>query len=230
MLSMATKKMSVQEVANIAGKLAERLRLALVSGGVAVEPSASVDDMLRAAQTAALGQDKVVIALHSCLHWTTTVALRDEKRAELRERLGEPWAEMGFSSKDEEMANDLRDVIAAYLRLKERILERQKAREAAGAALWTRPVDVCVAAKYRTALVGLVDLIGEFDSSFGSRPHTVLEWSRSQVVLEIVLHDAGLADAEIAQLFGRPDAQAVAQARYRYRVKATEHNADGWPS
>jgi hypothetical protein len=221
--------MSIHEVENIVNKLPERLRTE-VQGSSLVVSAADADDVLRAAEAANLPDNKAVVGLYRCLRHLTTVVLRDQKRPAIRQRLGEPWAEMGFSKKDEEMADDLRQIIGSYVQLKGRILERQEAKEKAGAAVWAVPPEVSIEAKYRGALVALVEVIGEFDSSFGTRPHTVKEWSRCQVALEVILHEAGVPDAEIAGLFGRPDAAAVAQARYRRRVKAKQHNVEGRPS
>lgn len=226
---MPSKKMSIEEVETIVNRLAARLCLELRARGFAVEFT-EADDVLRAAEAANVADNKKVVALHWCLYHLTTVVLRDQKRAAIRQRLGAPWAELGFSKEDEEMADVLRQFIGAFVQLKDRIRERQSAREKAAAAVWADPPEVRLEAKYRTALVNLVDFIGEFDSSFGTRPHTVTEWSRCQVALEVVLHEAGIQDAEIAELFGRPDAAAVAQARYRRRVKAKQHNAAGAPS
>lgn len=96
--------------------------------------------------------------------------------------------------------------------------------------MWVTPPTVSIEEKYRGALLSLIDVIGEFDSSFGTRPHSVKEWLRCQVSLEVVLHEAGFPDTEIAELFGRPYAAAVAQARYRRRAKARQHNAEVAPS
>jgi len=212
--------MNSAEIQGSAIRLAQLLQLELQRNGVAVPSIAGPDDALRAAEAAQLGHDKRVVALHRCLYWIRSVALRNEKRDEMRRRLGAQWAEAGFSQKDEKIADRLLDIVGKLLELKEPINERQQAREDLVAKVYSVPVDVKLSAKHKAALVALIELGLEFDSSFGKRPRTVTEWGDRQVDLEIALYEGGFRDAEIAKLFGRPEAAAVRQARYRRFKKA----------
>ncbi|MDF3067093.1 MAG: hypothetical protein K0R38_2694 [Polyangiaceae bacterium] len=223
--------LSTDEIAACADRLGAQLVVELQRHGVEVGVIAGPDDALRAAEATELARDDPrVLALYRALYWIRTVALRNINRGELRERLGEQWTEVGLSLRDEELADDLSDILADLVRLKEQVSERQSARERVVASIFAVPREIPISDKYRAALVALIEFGQQFDSSFGTRPRMKAEWGQRQLDLEVALHDAGFADAELAKLFGRGDGAAVAQARWRRRQKVPGDNGEGTPS